>query len=448
MATIKFHLIGNNIYSDFTISRDKKFRSKTGYTTKADHWKTIRSTRPTKEGKYLRKADLENPSDADAKILKSKLDILQDAILKQYNHDYSKGLDINSDWFKSSIEKHTNQETKDKDLLTYQIQKAIDNGPRKKIKGSGGTYKIGISEGRIKNIRLFKNIILRFEDEVYQGSKIKIPNITKEIIKDFEDWMFAQKYSHNYIGKHLSNFKSILNDLEDVELNINITKDIQIITEEKQPEDIIYLSFEELERIKDLKLTNNYLSNARKWLILGCYIGQRASDLLELTPDKIKVIRGRKVFHIKQKKTGQNVTIPILPEAEAIIKTGFPHKISDTKLREYFKQLCKIAEINDPTNGRIKKSKHGTTIKGVYPKWRLIGTHVCRRSFASNYYGTIPTVVLKGITGHSTEKMFLKYIGKTDEDFAMQMFDYMDKLPEVKTMKVIKNEPKTGTNNI
>src|SRR5699024_7045505 len=123
------------------------------------------------------------------------------------------------------------------------------------------------------------------------------------------------------------------------------------------------------------------LDNARKWLILGCYIGQRASDLLDLTPDKITVIRGRKVCQIKQKKTGQNVTIPILPEAEAVIKSGFPHKISDTKLREYFKQLCKLAEINDPTNGRIKKSKHGTTIKGVYPKWKLIGTHVCRRSF-------------------------------------------------------------------
>jgi hypothetical protein len=75
----------------------------------------------------------------------------------------------------------------------------------------------------------------------------------------------------------------------------------------------------------------------------------------------------------------------------------------------------------------------------------LIGTHVCRRSFATNYHGIIPTVILKEITRHATEEMFLRYIGKTDEEYAMQMFNYTDKLPKVKTMEVVKNEKETGT---
>jgi len=68
------------------------------------------------------------------------------------------------------------------------------------------------------------------------------------------------------------------------------------------------------------------------------------------------------------------------------------------------------------------------SIKGVYPKYELIGSHVCRRSFATNFYGKIPTPILINITGHGTEKMFLKYIGKTSYDNAYQMVKYFSKL--------------------
>ena len=51
---------------------------------------------------------------------------------------------------------------------------------------------------------------------------------------------------------------------------------------------------------------------------------------------------------------------------------------------------------------------------GIYPKYELITSHVVRRSFATNYYGRVPTAYIKTITGHATEAMLLKYIGKAD----------------------------------
>ena len=42
----------------------------------------------------------------------------------------------------------------------------------------------------------------------------------------------------------------------------------------------------------------------------------------------------------------------------------------------------------------------------------LMASHVCRRSFASNLYGILPTPLIMSITAHSTEKMLLNYIGK------------------------------------
>lgn len=441
MASLTFQLIGTNIYANLSVGRGKTFRRKTGLTSNPDLWATKKSKREN------RIADLTKPTDASSKELKRKtLDPLQENLLNQFNEDYSNGIEINAVWFENAIKTHTNQEGNEKEYFTYQIQKAIDNAPRKKVRTRGGKYKIGLSKQRIKGIAQFRNIIERFEDEHLKGTRIKVSNIDLNTVSDFEKWLFKKGYSINTIGKHLTNFKAILNEINDVQVNIN-TSDIRVISEEKNPEDIIYLSFAELQKIKELKLFNNYLENARKWLILGCYTGQRASDLLRLSPKHIAVINGRKVFQIRQQKTKTPVTIPILPEAETVINSGFPHPISQTKLREYFKEVCRLAGIDEPTNGRIREEANGISIKGTYPKWKLIGTHVCRRSFASNYYGIIPTVVLKGITGHATEQMFLTYIGKTDGDLSMLMYDYIDKLPKSKTMEVVRHKSNTGTDS-
>ena len=53
----------------------------------------------------------------------------------------------------------------------------------------------------------------------------------------------------------------------------------------------------------------------------------------------------------------------------------------------------------------------------------LASSHSCRRSFASNFYAQreYPTPLLMSVTGHTTESMFLTYIGKKPIDYALQL---------------------------
>ena len=57
-------------------------------------------------------------------------------------------------------------------------------------------------------------------------------------------------------------------------------------------------------------------------------------------------------------------------------------------------------------------------------KWEILSSHIGRRSFATNFYGKIPTTYLIYVTGHSTEQMFLTYIGKSNKDLAMELTNY------------------------
>ena len=241
--------------------------------------------------------------------------------------------------------------------------------------------------------------------------------------------MFGKGYSTNYVGKNIANIRTICLDASknDIETSTQI-KNIKGISESREPEDIVFLSEDEQEAIKSAPLIREALINARKWLLLGCLIGQRGGDLLNITAKNIKDLSGMKIIELKQQKTGKLVAIPLLPEAIEIIESGLPYKISLVHFNEYIKDVCEAAKLIAPTKGRIKVKQGQPSVKSVYLKHEVISSHVCRRSFATNFYGRIPTPVLMNITAHGTERMFLSYIGKTTYDNAHQMLEYFNKL--------------------
>ena len=196
------------------------------------------------------------------------------------------------------------------------------------------------------------------------------------------------------------------------------------------------------------------MDNARKWLLLGCLTGQRGGDLLNITERNfIKHIDTREYIQIEQQKTGKKVHIPIvgaLEEINEIRANGLPYKISVQKLDKYIKEVCKLAGITEPIEHSkvcmiddkgniIEPNNKGEypckgvkrTVKGVFEKWQLVGTHTCRRSFATNLYGKLETVFIMKMTGHTKESTFLAYIGKTEMDYLTQTANKLQELEQV-----------------
>jgi len=146
----------------------------------------------------------------------------------------------------------------------------------------------------------------------------------------------------------------------------------------------------------------------------------------------IEEIESYKFIVLTQQKTKKQVQIPIHPIVKNILdKRGgeFPKKLSNniesakTIFNMKIKEICKDAKIIEITEGNLKAPKTNRIKKGNYPKYKLIASHVCRRSFATNFYALkqYPTPILMNITAHSTEKMFLEYIGKKPIDYSLQL---------------------------
>ena len=415
MATIKYLLQSTsdnaNIFIRFSIDRKTLLKRKTGLTINPKDW-NIAKAMPYPKSEIL-------------KATKTKLDKLIIHIETAYNNEFGSGITIDGDWLQYKIDIFNNKvEVVELDIVTNYIQKFIDDAPNKKNQKN----ELGLCESRIKGLISFKNLFTRFEKATNNKNYlIKDVNITFQ--DKFNRWLKEEGYAVNYCGKNIDNIKTICLDAE--KNGIQVSPQLKLIksfSESKEPEDIIYLSEIEQQKISITLFEQDSLNNAKKWLLLGCLLGQRVSDLLSITESNIKEYKGRKIIELKQQKTGKLVAIPILPKAMEIIESGIPHKISDTKFNEYIKVVCEKAEINEIVTGREKTSSHGATKVIQAPKYKLISSHVCRRSFATNFYGKIATSTLTSITGHSTEKMFLKYIGKTSHDHALQMFDDFAKI--------------------
>lgn len=410
MATIKYllqsKLEASPIYLRLSISRFVSAKRKTGKFIDYRNWN------------YEKGMPKQNA--AENKRLSADLAKLKTYIIEKLN-DHT-GAPITGDWLTAQIDSYYGiaAPTAESNLLIDHIQYIIDNAATRRMKGN----RIGLSPNRVKSYGTFKNTILEYQTVI--NKKIDFIDIDQLFGIKFTDWLLKEKkYSINYAGKIIDNLKSVCQDAEKYKKKVDPGfKYIETFTEDADDRNIVTLSFDELDKIGSMDLKEVELINTRKWLLLGCAIGQRGEDLLNLRPDNIRERDGALLFDFKQKKTNKPMTIPINQRAKDVINTGFPYRISMKKFNERLKTLCLLAKINDPVKGKLTPKGGKRKIAGTYPKYELMASHVCRRSFATNYYneGMSASNLMK-VTGHTKESLFRLYIGvPEDKDFdAMQM---------------------------
>jgi integrase len=407
MATIKYLLQSKkdnaNIYIRFSINRKSVWKRKTGFIINSSDWSLIK-------GQPMQKSE-------DLKQLKFKLDKLSVLINESFNVATSKGVVVCGDWLQRQIDLYNNKvAVVDLDILTNSVDEYISTSDN-------------LKQGSIKNLENLKKFIVDYENEYLKGKKVVIREIDLKFIEVFTKNNIAKGRSINYIGTYISILRAVVNkaSLNGVLIHPQF-KGIKAIRANKEPDEIIVLTEIEQQLIAKADIKLEALINARKWLLLGCLIGQRAGDLLKITEHNIKTVDSMTIIELKQKKTGKLVAIPLIPAAKNILENGLPYTINLENFNSYSKRICEIAKINTLVKGKMRINGKRTLTSGKYEKWKVISSHVCRRSFATNYYGKIPTPVLMQITAHTTEEIFRKYIGKTTYDNAYQMLEYFSKL--------------------
>lgn len=414
MSKVKFRIRSNankqvsiNVY--LSLGRKRLIETKTGFTILPKDWSDSTS-RPKQNSGHN-------------KDIFGHLSKLESFLYEKLNEAGSKGVEIDSNWLEMQIDECFERRVKsESSLVVNHMQHIIDHSQTRKVKIKGG-FKIGVSSNRLKVYKLFLNILKCYENE--KNKRIHFSDINRQFEESFVNWLIIdKKYSKNFAGKQVSDLKMVSNDAQKNGIEINpYALKLSPFKEANEDRHIVTLSFDELDLIKNCDLEKEYLNNARKWLLIGCEIGQRGGDLLKISPANIRVKNGNTYIDLKQEKTNKDVTIGISSNLAGIVNNEMPYPISTQKLNVYIKEVCKIAGIDEVIEGKKMNPETKRKEVGFYPKHELITNHSFRRSFSTNYYKKIPTSILIGITAHSTEELFLEYINKPkDTDSNADLF--------------------------
>lgn len=192
----------------------------------------------------------------------------------------------------------------------------------------------------------------------------------------------------------------------------------KVVSEET---DAAYLTPEELKDIYDLDLTSvPRYERIRDLFIVGCWTGLRYSDWSKVQQQNIF---NRDYMRIKTTKGERLIVIPLHHYVKAILEKYnyiLPKVISNQKLNDYLKEIGKLAQLDDKISTTMTKA--GSRVSSTHHKWEKVSTHTARRSFATNMYNIhVPSLTIMAITGHKTERSFLRYIKVNQEQHAIKL---------------------------
>lgn len=183
----------------------------------------------------------------------------------------------------------------------------------------------------------------------------------------------------------------------------------------------IYLTETELNQMLDLNLSDQpEMDLARDIFLIGCYTAQRFSDYSRIKKDNIRQLSdGTMVVDIIQKKTGEQVLIPMRPELVKLLEKydyNVP-RIFEQKLNMRIKNVGELAKVTTPIIW--EEIRGGLKVTSTIPKNKLIKTHTARRTGCTNMHlAGVPTISIMKISGHKSEREFLSYIKASKEQTA------------------------------
>jgi len=262
------------------------------------------------------------------------------------------------------------------------------------------------------------------EYQAYSKSRVDFDTIDLDFFYSYVNYLKnTRKLKVNTVAKDIAIIKVFMGEAVDLEYTDNMKFKHKKFSYNEEDTEHVYLTEEELTKLYELKITNKKLEEVRDLFIFGAWVGLRFSDFSNIKPENIIQIDGDYFIKTITQKTKELVIIPCNPVIMEIFEkyadrpNKLPKTISNQKFNDYIKDVCKLAELNEV--GRVSSRP-----KDILAD--LVSSHTARRSFATNYYlQGFPTIDLMKITGHRTERSFLKYIRVSKLDTAKRLSEHI-----------------------
>ncbi|MCT4235859.1 phage integrase SAM-like domain-containing protein [Elizabethkingia anophelis] len=369
-------------------------------------------------------------------VIKDKTEKLKKNVYDKFIEDFPKGNPINSIWLVKIINEFHERPEGENDPRYYLYPFA-----EKYIKDL--QTKINPKTGKLldpKTITRHKYTLKLIKDyEEYINAKLRTIDINMDFHNNFVYFLKeVNHYGNTTIEKQLTTIKQYVREAGQKGYKTNPEIESNNFTVKKDETIDTYLNEQEIELIFNYDFSDNdRLDRVRDLFIAGLWTGLRISDLKRINSFDIS---NNRIKIVETEKTDSFVEIPIHPQLKHILekRNGILPEISDQRFNEYVKELCELVGINQVILGSLRNPKNNRKEKGNYPKFKLVSSHTCRRSFVSNHYGKLDDKTVMAITGHKNHSTFLDYVKTSKREHAEKLEKYWEEQEKEKQEMVDK----------
>lgn len=274
------------------------------------------------------------------------------------------------------------------------------------------------SNNTIKSYKTVKGHLREFERKT--GYRVDFESINLSFYFNYIAFLKKKGLAQNTIGRDIKDIKTFMRMAVDLDLTNNLQFEKRSFSVVHEETSAVYLTEKELIKLYQFDFSKSpKLESVRDLFVFGSFVGLRFSDFSDVKQENIQKINNDLCIKIKTKKMGNKVVIPCNPIVVDIFNryshmpNNLPRAVSNQKFNDYIKEACRLAGLKE--KGRLE-SNHELEL------WECISSHTARRSFATNLYNDdFPILDIMKVTGHKTERAFLKYIKITDEDAAKKL---------------------------
>lgn len=323
------------------------------------------------------------------------------------------------------------------------------------------------TQGGISVWKSFGNLINIF---LNGNESVSFGMVDERFANRFVKFLKDRQYMAKTIGKYTTCFRKLCNAaVKDGVIGRDssapyVWGDVTVKDEQKRME--IYLTEEELNAIYAVSLEGKR-EEVRDLFYIGYQSGQRFSDYSILTRDNIIKEGDITLLHLFQKKTGNEVYVPITDDRVIELFEKYHYhlpKVREQLMNMYIKDVCELVSKSVPSlkekyttlltagersreerfrvlfervangekldyndrseynRGRRYSLAHGLMDGSLWErnaqgevvkyKYELVTSHTARRSKATNMYlqGKLDTDQMMSITGHEKREIFEEYI--------------------------------------
>ncbi len=406
--------------------------------------------------------------------------IVERAILEVVNADAIKAL---NDVKKRNREEEEKRLCKIINYYEYFI-KGISDGSIRQKRGAKA-YK----ESTISSWKCFGKFL-----KGYCPSDMTFDQINKKFADGFVNYLEKMGFMPKTVNQQVLCFRRLCNAAAIDEVNTNLISvsvwgEREVKDKEKRAE--VALSDNEINALYDMPL-RGVREQVRDVWMLGFLSAQRVSDYANYTKGNFKTTpNGVNVIVLQQKKTGNDVVVPIIDERVTEICNKYDYdfpKLTRTVINRYIKEVLQMLSATVPSLGewvrtqlsmaeRRKETKyldwkkrmdkgeklHGDDLKRykemkayavehgsgellwkrdfsgeiVKRKWECVSSHTSRRSAVTSLYnsGLFDVRDLMSISGHQTIKNFEGYIKRGSIEQAERIAEKARRAKEIQLKK-------------